>query len=125
MFVVLFSCLSGGWEVRRQKTEDGSQKTEVRRRKSEDGRQKTEDGRQKTEDGRQKTEYRIPKTEVRSSFDNFFYPMKVDLSGQLFLFKSLLISRNKFQNSTFFSLLTSVFWLFKTNPTEFVAEPKF
>jgi hypothetical protein len=65
------------------------------------------------------------KTEVRSSLENFFYPMKVELSGQLLLFKSLLISRNKFQISTFFHLLTSVFWPFKTNSTKCVKEPIF
>ena len=63
------------------------------------------------------------KTEVRSSLDNFFCPMKVELSGQLLLFKSLLISRNKFQISNFFRLLTSVFWPFKTISTKFMVEP--
>ena len=70
-------------------------------------------------------EVRRRKSEVRSSLDNFFYPTKVKLSGQLLLFKSFLISRNKFQISTFFHLLTSVFWPFKTNSTKFVAEPKY
>ena len=68
-------------------------------------------------------EVRRRKSEVRSSFDNFFYLMKVELSAQLFLFKSLLIRRNKFQISTFFRLLTSVFWPFKTNYTKFAVDP--
>ncbi len=42
--------------------------------------------------------------------------MKVELSGQLLLFKSLLISRYKFQISTFFRLLTSDFGLLKPIP---------
>jgi len=54
-------------------------------------------------------EVRRQKSEDRSSLDNFFYPMKVELSGQLLLFKSLLINRDKFQISTFFHLLTSDF----------------
>jgi len=45
---------TAGYQVKKQRTEDGGQKKEVGRQTTEDGTQRTEDGRQRTEDGRQK-----------------------------------------------------------------------